>query len=191
MASKSLREKVLGRKRKPGELTQRQWEKTPQGQAELEKFARRIERVRDRMRDRNRAVGYGDGEIHRVLLEMREATGLDIDSLGEMPTAEFQKVAMAILRKREADAKRKSDHEVLVEPLIANDVAILDVMRRMKADANSPISAEIILSKLNRQIDDKRAFNNLKKMRYVSAKKGPGGGYFLTPAGMERAKTLE
>lgn len=73
-------------------------------------------------------------------------------------------------------------------PLHDNDAGILEQMLRMGATANSPASRETILSALGWTSEGKRAFDRLKEYGYVNAMRSVG--YYLTQAGIERAKSL-
>ncbi len=75
--------------------------------------------------------------------------------------------------------------------LTANEVAILDEMLKLKATADSPRSAKVILVSLKWAIEGKHVFDNLKELGYVAAKKGPGGGYYLTKSGSDRASRMK
>lgn len=73
-------------------------------------------------------------------------------------------------------------------PLKDNDTAIMEQMLRMGATANSPASRETILTALRWTSEGKHAFDRLKKYGYVKAMMNTG--FYLTPAGIERAKSL-
>jgi hypothetical protein len=72
--------------------------------------------------------------------------------------------------------------------LLDNDSGLLEAMLSMGATADAPCSSREILGKANWISEGKRAFKRLKKYGFVGAKKGVG--YYLTQAGIKRAKKL-
>lgn len=80
----------------PGELTQKQWNETEEGKAEGQRILRAVEQAR-RLRAQ---LGDGDDSEFRMLLELREVTGLDVGTLEELGRADVYEWVKAAIRKR-------------------------------------------------------------------------------------------
>lgn len=76
-------------------------------------------------------------------------------------------------------------------PLTPNDRCIVQAMHELGATIANPQSAETIIKAALDAGDEKRAFVRLKLYKFVDAKGGRGGGYWLTAKGVVLAEELQ
>jgi hypothetical protein len=137
--------------------------------------------------------------IHKTIEAGKSFTPDDIDGMRNLCAA-LERARDSILSnknpKETGSGRTKGDADdrdglELDGPLTENDRCIIQAMFRLSARIDNPQSAEVILQSALAQGNNKREFDRLKSFRYVDAKSGRSGGYWLTAKGVALAESLQ